>query len=182
MLSLNKVPLALIISHHYTLVNLSNVQSIRMNSASRLFYVLFILLFLSSCIEPKTPEEVARHFWTAMQKQDADAAQKLAIDGSAKKLLNLLQPHSFQLEPAETNGNQASIRTTLLKANGTETQEVLLTTVLFYHNERWRVSIKQTESSLLPGALRKLIRSLEEISNSIGHTLGTSSQKSSGQK
>jgi len=153
-----------------------------MNSASRFFFVLFILLFLSSCIEPKTPEEAARRFWTAMQKQDPDSAQKLAIDGSAKKLLSTLQPQSFQLGPTETNGNQASIRTTLFKANGTETQEILLTTVLFYHNDTWRVSIKQTEGSLLPGALRKLMRNLEEISNSIGHTLGTSLHESSGQK
>lgn len=128
---------------------------------------------LLSCTEPKTPEETAQRFWTALQHQDIDAAQKLAIDGSVQKLLSL-QPASFQLGALESNGNRASIQTTVQSARNRENQEILLTTVLYYHNEKWRVSVKQTENSLLPGTFRKLMRDLEEIGNRIGNSFDAS--------
>ncbi|MBL4608683.1 MAG: hypothetical protein JKY01_12755 [Pseudomonadales bacterium] len=125
-------------------------------------------------MEPKTPEDTALYFWQAMQNRNTEAAQKLSIDGSAAKFLDKLKPQSFELGQVDSNGNRATIKTTLTQLNGIETREVLLTTVLFYQNEKWRVSIKQTESSLLPGALRKLFRNLEEIGNTLGDKLGAS--------
>jgi len=133
-----------------------------------------LLLLLSGCTEPKTPEDAAHYFWKAMQNRNAEAAQKLAIDGSAAKLLDKLKPQTFELGKVDSNGNRASIQTTLTQLNGTETQEVLLTTVLFYQNKTWRVSIKQTEASLLPGAVKKLFRNLEELGNQLGDKLGAS--------
>lgn len=140
----------------------------------RLIFPLFILLALAACTEPKTPEETAKRFWTALQHQNADAAQNLAIDGSVQKLLQTLQPKSFQLSALESNGNRATIQTTVQSAKNRENQEILLTTVLYYHNEKWRVSVKQTENSLLPGTFRKLLRDLEEIGNHLGNAIDSS--------
>jgi hypothetical protein len=147
-----------------------------MNALSKASVLLLssLLLLLSGCMEPKTPEDAARYFWKAMQNRNAEGAQKLAIDGSAAKLLDKLKPQTFELGQVDSNGNRATIQTTLTQLNGTQTQEVLLTTVLFYQNETWRVSIKQTEASLLPGALKKLFRNLEEIGNQLGDKLGAS--------
>ncbi len=137
----------------------------------QLTFPLFILLALSACSEPKTPEETAKRFWTALQHKNTDAAQHLAIDGSVQKLLQTLQPKNFQLGTLESNGNRTAIQTTVQSAKN---REVLLITVLYYHNEKWRVSVKQTENSLLPGSFRKLLRDLEEIGNHLGNAIAPS--------
>ena len=139
-----------------------------------LFLASICLLLLSACMEPKTPEDTADYFWKAMLKRNVEAAQKLSMDGSVAKLLDKLKPQTFELGDIDTNGNRAVIKTTLTQLDGTETKDVLLTTVLFYQNEKWRVSIKQTDSSLLPGALHKLFRNLEEFGSELGDKLGTS--------
>ena len=147
-----------------------------MNALSKTSALLLsgLLLLLSGCMEPKTPEDAAHYFWKAMQNRNAEAAQKLAIDGSAANLLDKLKPQTFELGQVDSNGNRTTIQTTLTQLNGTETQEVLLTTVLFYQHETWRVSIKHTEASLLPGAVKKLFRNLEELGNQLGDKLGAS--------
>ena len=139
-----------------------------------LFLASICLLLLTACMEPKTPEGTADYFWKAMLKRNTEAAQKLSMDGSAAQLLDKLKPQTFELGHIDTNGNRAVIKTTLTQLDGTASREVLLTTVLFYQNEKWKVSIKQTDSSLLPGALHKLFRNMEEFGSELGNKLGES--------
>ena len=160
-------------------------DEIIMKYSSRIFASLISILFclaLSACNEPRTPNEAATFFWTAMQHRDAPSAQKLSMDGSAAALLDQLKPQTFSLGPVESSGNQASIPTKLSQMDGLNEKEILLTTVLYYQNEKWRVSIAQTEDSLLPGAFRKLWRNLEdagkEISNQLGADLKEAAEES----
>ncbi|MBV1872121.1 MAG: hypothetical protein KUG83_06200 [Gammaproteobacteria bacterium] len=147
-----------------------------MNILTKASSLLFVstLFLLSACMEPDTPEGTADFFWKAMVKRNTEAAQNLSTDGSAAQLLDKLKPQTFELGRSDTNGNRVVIETRLTQLDGMASNEVLLSTVLFYHNDKWRVSIKQTQSSLLPGALKKLFRNLEGFGSELGDKLGAS--------
>ena len=107
-----------------------------------------------------------------MQHREAVSAQKLSMDGSAATLLDKLKPQGFSLGAIESSGNRAAIPTKLSQMDGVNRKEILLTTVLYYQNEKWRVSITQTEESLLSGAFKKLWQNLEEAGKEISGQLG----------
>lgn len=147
-----------------------------MNILTKASSLLFVgtLFLLSACMEPDTAEDTADLFWKAMVKRNTEAAQKFSTDGSAAQLLDKLKPQTFELGKPDTNGNRVVIETRLTQLDGMESKEVLLSTVLFYQNDQWRVSIKQTQSSLLPGSLKKLFRNLEDFGSELGDKLGAS--------
>lgn len=107
-----------------------------------------------------------------MQHREVADAQKLSMDGSATTLLDKLKPQGFSLGSIESSGNRATIPTKLSQMDGLNRKEILLTTVLYYQNGKWRVSITQTEESLLSGAFKKLWQNLEEAGKEISDQLG----------
>ena len=131
--------------------------------------LFFLLLLLSACQSPKSPDEVTIAFWSALIKEDIKAAKNFASTESQE----LITPDETQkgvelsLGQIVINSQTATVET-ILRSND---HDLSFKTELIKQNNLWKVDYQKTLVNLSAHPFNGLEKSLEQIGEKLNKQL-----------
>lgn len=140
-------------------------------------YVAFVMLLLTGCLGPKTPQEVSKAFWYAVIENDASAVVKYSTLTTSQDFDGFgLDWHGYTPNWGRViiDGDEASIVTKFSNPNAGSAEKRKCVTYLVRRNEVWKVDYKLTGSDLHGGALGALFGQLNQLGNELSKNIDTS--------
>ncbi|EON93282.1 hypothetical protein MARLIPOL_04590 [Marinobacter lipolyticus SM19] len=148
-------------------------------SVLRMFVWVSLVILVSACTKPNTPQEVAAAFWQAMAENDASDVVELstldndsAFDSYERDWADVVPSYGRVV----IDGTEASIVTRLPaeSAGGNERREVM--TYLVEQQGQWLVDYERTGEAIMnPSPFSGLMGQLSEISDRIAANFSSSS-------
>jgi hypothetical protein len=128
-----------------------------------------LLILLSACQTPKTPEEVTKAFWAAMLKGDIEEAKKHVTQNSRQLITEDEAKDYKELHTGQIviNGQAAKVETTMTQNNRTFS----FNTVLLKENDIWQVDYQQTLMNVSAMPFNGLFRSLDKMGEDLNKKL-----------
>ncbi|MDA0821602.1 MAG: hypothetical protein O3C28_04155 [Proteobacteria bacterium] len=135
------------------------------------YVVLSVFVFLcAACAKDLTPQEVASHFWTAVQNGDAGEVRRYitAADAlSLKSLDGVLPISNSTFERTVTEATTAYVDTTITVVSD-KPLDFPLKTYLIREDKQWKVDYKKTISSVeAAGKLAGVISRIHEFGTAL---------------
>ena len=152
-------------------MNAKTVNIAKLFKSPVLAGLFLLVLVLSGCQHPNTPDSATNLFWLAILADDLQSARNLATRDS-ETLINPVEPSwkkaDVQLGEIRINDNVASVQTTIVPQS---TQPFTLLTYLIKEDGEWKIDYKRTRYSL-PGAIFEgLFKSLNKIGETFAKEL-----------
>jgi hypothetical protein len=128
-----------------------------------------MLLLLSSCQIPQTPEEVTKAFWTALIKGEIDDATRLATQNSRHLVTKDETKEKADIRTGQIviNGQTANVET-IMTENG---RTFSFDTVLLKESDAWKVDYQQTRMNISALPFNGLFNSLEQLGETFNKQL-----------
>jgi hypothetical protein len=128
-----------------------------------------MLLLLSACQTPQTPEEVTKAFWAALIKGDVDGATRLATQNSRHLVTKDETKENADVRTGQIiiNGDNANVET-IMTENG---RTFAFDSVLFKENDTWKVDYQQTRMNISSLPFNGVFKSLEQLGETFNKQL-----------
>ena len=160
-------------------------------------FLLVITFALSACNKPKSPSDISKQFWKAVQERDMESAKLVATWDTVDylKYLNTdkLHPERFELGEQMVGEKRAEVATVLFTSKpGKSGIKLPGVTVLVKTDKGWRVNVKKSMASvvkysannvfdqlngLMQEGIKGLDESFSEAMNELGSTLEESAEE-----
>jgi division protein CdvB (Snf7/Vps24/ESCRT-III family) len=143
----------------------------------RLSVLICLVLLLSACFGPKTPQDVTQAFWKAVLNNNAKNAVEYSTltdpkyyDSFSKDWIGF-QPSFGKVTIEE---RVASVVSEFAGPANSGQENRSFTTYLVLHNEEWKVDYDRTKNSIIGGALGDLFSKLNRLGDDISRQFESS--------
>lgn len=128
-----------------------------------------LLVLISGCQTPKTPEQVTAAFWTALIQADLETAKKFATQNSQHLITEEEARENATLSTAKIviNGSHATVETTMIE----EGRTISFNTALLKEGDLWKIDYQQTLTNISTIPFNGIFKSLEEIGETLNKQL-----------
>lgn len=146
----------------------------------RYISLMFLLLLLSACLSPKTPQDVAQVFWESVVKNDAKDVVEYSTLVDVKQFDRFSKDWAgFQVSWGRVviDGDQASIESRFSKAGGSEADNREFTTYLVRRNGEWIVDYVRTSEEVRGGVILDLLGALSDVGKELSAQLESAAKE-----
>lgn len=146
---------------------------------SRSILLLGLLLSLSACFGPETPQEVADAFWKAVINQDSGNVIKYSTLHDTKAYDSFSRDWAgYQAEWGRVviDGEQASIESEFINSEKNDNDARKFVTYLVMQEGAWKVDYRRTADDIAGGALGNLLGALGKLGERLSQELSRSAQ------
>lgn len=128
--------------------------------------LLLCSLFLAGCGGTNEQLEVAKKFWSALEKRDLETARLYATRATAQSLTMDEDQQDQQIGIAfggvTKDGEKRMVATTISTTNNGTDMTIPMQTVLVKEAGDWKVDVHQTMMSMFGGAMGEMMEGLTE--------------------
>jgi hypothetical protein len=128
-----------------------------------------LLVLISGCQTPKTPEQVTAAFWTALIQADLETAKKFTTQNSQHLITEEEARENSTLNTGKIviNGSHATVETTMIE----EGRTISFNTALLKEGDLWKIDYQQTLTNISAIPFNGIFKSLEEIGETLNEQL-----------